>query len=240
MENQNFEKKSLRIISFDPDGKFKPSESDRDYISKHCVAFANANGGTLVIGIEDKQIIPPTSQKIDDLDLPNKLKKRISDITQNVSVNATIETNSNGGQTIKIEILPSRQTIASTNDGKYYLRVSDSSIALLPEELSRLLNDKPSFIWETKKTKVFADKINDEKLRNFISQIKSAEKERVSDFVKKMSDEEILEHYFFTDESYLTNLGILWIGSRQDRGKLSYCPTVTFLKYDEREERIKK
>ena len=55
-----------------------------------------------------------------------------------------------------------------------------------------------------------------------------------------MSDEEILEHYFFVDGDYLTNLGVLWIGLRKDRGNLSYCPTIHFIKYDEREEKVNK
>ena len=54
MENQIFENKSLKKLSFDSNGNWKPSESDRENIAKPCVAFANAkDGGTLFIGIED-------------------------------------------------------------------------------------------------------------------------------------------------------------------------------------------
>ena len=238
MENQNFEKKSLRKIKLDFDGDFKPTENDRENIAKHCVAFANASGGFLIIGIEDGEELPPANQKLTNPDLPNNLKNRISNLTQNVAVIANIKEYSNGGQTIEIKILRNEQSIASTNDGKYYLRVADNSLALLPEDLSQLLNDKPSFIWETKKTKIKKDAIDEDKLHKFLSEIRSSPK--VSKFVKDKSDEEVLEHYFFVDEGYLTNLGILWIGLRKDRGNLSYCPTIKFLKYDERGNRVKK
>ncbi len=242
MENQIFENKSLKKLSFDSNGNWKPSESDRENIAKPCVAFANAkDGGTLFIGIEDGEKLPPATQIIFDQDLPNKIRKRISDLTQNVAVVARIQSYPNDGQAIEIKILPSKQTIASTNDGRYYLRISDNSVALLPEDLSQLLTDKPSFIWETqKKTNIPRERIDDGKLRNFISEIRSASETKVNNHIKQKSDEEILEHYFFTDGDCLTNLGVLWIGSRKDRGNISYCPTVVFLKYDERGERVKK
>lgn len=240
MENQNFENKSLKKLSFDSNGNWKPSESDRENITKPCVAFANAQGGTLFIGIEDGEEAPLATQIISDQDLPNKIRKRISDLTQNVAVVASIKSYPNNGQAIEIKILPSKQTIASTNDGRYYLRISDKSVPLLPEDLSQLLADKPSFIWEIRKTNVPRERIDDDKLRNFISEIRSAPEAKISNNIKQKSDEEILEHYFFTDGDYLTNLGVLWIGSRKDRGSLSYCPTVLFLKYDERGERVKK
>lgn len=245
MENQNFEKKSLKVLpEVDSEGNLRRLTSDqRDKIINPCVAFANSqDGGALIIGIEDGEELPPNTQIITDQDLPNKLRKRIGELSDGVGIKESkIKKYQNGGEAIVIEILPSQSVIAATSEGRYYIRNSHRTEKLMPNELSRLLNDKPSFIWETiVRNKAPIKNADDDKLRNFISQIRSANKERVSDHVKQKSDEEILEHYFFTDGDFLTNLGVLWIGSRQDRGRLSYCPTLTFLKFDEREERVKK
>jgi hypothetical protein len=51
---------------------------------------------------------------------------------------------------IELKVLPSISTIAGTTDGKYYYRISDNCNPLPPDELMRLLTDKPSYIWETK------------------------------------------------------------------------------------------
>ena len=43
-----------------------------------------------------------------------------------------------------------------------------------------------------------------------------------------------------SDGDFLTNLGVLWVGKRNDRAKLSYAPVVQFLKYDETGNRVHK
>ena len=55
-----------------------------------------------------------------------------------------------------------------------------------------------------------------------------------------MSDEEILEHYMLTQNNYLTNLGVLWLGTKQQRAGLHYAPSVQFIKYDELDKKIYK
>jgi len=122
MENQFFDKKSLlKILKKDSDGNYKFSESAKD-LAKDCVSFANSKGGIILIGIEDEEDLPPKDQIINDLDLPNKLTKRIAELTQNVFTKSEIKKYSNGGETIELRVYPSESTIASTNDGRYYIR----------------------------------------------------------------------------------------------------------------------
>lgn len=238
MENQFFDKKSLKILHKDAKGRFKNSKWDED-LAKDCVSFANTpRGGVIIIGIDDTNDIPPNDQIIQDIDLPNQIKKRIFELTHNVSAVADIKKYSNGGETIEIKISPSESTLASTKDGKYYIRSSDSCTPILPDELSRLFNDKPSFIWEKKLTTTPKERFDSNKSQNFISEIRASSK--VSKHIKEKSDEEILEHYFFIDGNFLTNLGVLWIGSRKDRSDLSCSPTIHFIKYDERGEKVNK
>jgi ATP-dependent DNA helicase RecG len=72
-----------------------------------------------------------------------------------------------------------------------------------------------------------------------VSDLKASDK--VSDFIKSKSIEEILEYYqLLSDEGYLTNLGVLWLGKPQQRAGLSYPITVQYIVYNEKEEKIRK
>jgi len=230
MENEIYEKKSLNVIS----GK----SPDWNQLAKDCVCFANAKGGKILIGIEDKEDFPPVDQVVRD-DLVNNTRKRISDLTINVGIIVSKKTASNGGEFIEIDIKPSVSSIASTTDGKYYIRIADSCKPILPDELSRLFTDKPAFIWETKVVqKVGINECDNYKLEKFIYEIKQSS--RVSDFVKQKSNEELLSYYQMYSEGFLTNLGILWVGKREHRARLQYAPVVQFIKYDNNGNKIGK
>jgi len=228
-ENQFIDKKRLDTVI----GK----TADWKELAKDCVCFANSRGGIIVIGIADGDILPPATQKI-DIDLPFKIKKKISENSVNVGINVTIKTAENDGEYIEIEILFSASTIAATTDGKYYYRSDDTCVPLLPDELSRLFTDKPSFIWETRKTRVPISEIDSVKFLKFKQDIKNST--RTSANVKQKNDDELLEHYFFAEDGFLTNLGVLWLGKRNDRAKLLFAPTIHFLKFDEREQKVNK
>ena len=230
IENSLYDKKSLKTVT----GK----SADFSELAKDCVAFANSKGGILAIGIEDDSDIPPENQRVSD-DLIVKIEKRIAENTINVGVRASKEVADNGGEYVNLKIFPSQASIASTSDGKYYLRIGDSSCPLTPDELTRLFNDKPSFIWETKITRYRLEESDGKKVNTFINDIKKSQ--RVSDFIKSLSDEEILNHYFLCDgRGFLTNLGVLWIGTRFQRGSISYPPVIQVIKYDADGNKINK
>lgn len=228
-ENQYIDKKRLDTVI----GK----TADWKELAKDCVCFANSRGGIILIGIADGDAAPPSNQKI-DTDLPFKIKKKIAENSVNVGVNAIIKTVENGGEFIELDVLFSASTIASTTDGKYYYRSDDTCVPLLPDELSRLFTDKPSFIWETRKTRIPISEIDSSKFLKFRHEIKDST--RASLNVKQKTDDELLDYYFFAEEGFLTNLGVLWLGKRNDRAKLLYAPTIHFLKFDEREQKVNK
>ncbi len=228
-ENQYIEKKKLAVVI----GK----SADWKELAKDCVCFANSRGGIIHIGIANNESLPPQNQKI-NTDLPFKIKKKISENTVNVGVSPLIKIADNGGEYIELEVLFSASTIASTTDGKYYYRSDDTCVPLLPDELSRLFTDKPSFIWETRKTRINISEIDASKFSNFKKDIQTST--RTSSNVKQKTDDELLEHYFFAEDGFFTNLGIMWLGKRNDRAKLLYSPTIHFLKFDEREQKVNK
>lgn len=230
LENQQVDKKSLRFLT-----KPKP---DWDELAKDCVAFANAHGGRILIGVEDRADAPPAGQKISS-ELPEKVQRSIQQKTINVSVIPSIRTAENGGEYLEILIQRSASSVAGTSDGRYYLRVSDECKPVYPDELLRLLNDRAAFTWETHPAlKVSRSETDSTKLNQFVRDVRASG--RVSAFVKEKSKPELLDHYLFTAGDYLTNLGILWVGKREHRARLHFAPSLQFIKYDEAGEKTDK
>jgi len=229
-EHQLLDKKSIRYTL----GKHKDARS----LAADCVGFANAVGGLIVFGIEDADLLPPADQRVPDA-MPEALRKRIGQLTVNVAVIASKVKADNGGEYIELRVLPSQQTIAGTSDGSYFIRVSDETKRLMPDDLGRLFADKSAFTWELQLTRQDAEADCDEsKLADFVRQMRGSD--RVSDFVKQKSTAELMEHYLFARENKLTNLGVLWLGTRQGRAALHYSPQIQYIKYDELGNKVQK
>lgn len=75
-ENSFRDQKSIRTLT-----KANPNWNE---IAKDCVSFANAQGGSLIFGIEDGDKLPPLGQKIPEK-LPAKLQKQIQGRTKGTS-----------------------------------------------------------------------------------------------------------------------------------------------------------
>lgn len=150
---------------------------------------------------------------------------------------ATIEISENGSEYIKIQVIRNSQSIASTTDGKYYIRVHDECKPIPPDEMARLAADKNAYLWEEQTNKkISSNQYDKQKCNVFLQEIRKSS--RVSSFVKEMSDEEILDFYFFQKNDTLTNLGVLWIGKRNDRASLLYPPAIQVIRYNERDEKV--
>lgn len=229
-ENSLLDKKSLKVVQ----GKtVNWKELAKDY-----VCFANGKGGIIFIGIEDNTDECSPEQKVSDM-LIEKINKTIPQRTIGVAINAKKEVHKNGGEYIELTVFRSAKTLASTTDGKYFIRISDTCKPIYPDQMPRVLADKEAFNWETVKyLNLSADDVDSVKKNIFLKEIRNSE--RVSDNIKGKLDEEILEYYFLTDEGKLTNLGVLWIGKRKDRARIHYAPSVQFIKYDEKDNKINK
>ena len=228
-ETKNIDKKSLKFL--------RGKQTEWTELAKDCVGFANAQGGFVFIGIEDKEKLPPENQRITDKNLPDTIQKSISQRCINVAVAATVETAANNAEYIKVQVFRNAQTMASTTDGKYYVRVHDECKPIPPDEMARLAADKNAFVWEEQTNKKVAANQFDEQKRNaFLEEIRNSA--RVSNFIKEKSDDDILDFYFFQKNGYLTNLGILWIGKRNDRASLLYPPAIQVIRYDNQDEKV--
>lgn len=229
-ENSTIEYKSLKKVV----GK----TADLKDLAKTCVCLANAQGGYLFLGIEDKEKLPPKEQKINQ-DEMNTVIKILRSLTDSVGlVNPEIKTHENGGEYFIIQIYPSMKTIATTSDGRVFVRVGDECTPIKGEELTRLAHEKGAFQWELVATKTHISQIESENIEKFINEIRGSD--RVSDFIKNQTDLDILEYYKLVEDGLLTNLGILWLGNFKQRSKLNYPITVQYIVYDEDEKKIRK
>ena len=126
-ESQYLDRKSAKI---------KPAD-----IARHLVAFANANGGILVIGIEDSGDITgfnyPEAKNINEfLEIPYTM------CVGSIRVSAEEKEIGNNDKILIFSIEPSEDSVIRTSDGKVYLRVGDKSKLLNHEQVTQLEYDK--------------------------------------------------------------------------------------------------
>ena len=227
-ENSLYDKKSLREIT----GK----NADWNEVAKDCVAFSNAQGGVIDYGIEDDADAPPADQKVSE-DITINLENKISGKTLNVSAHAEILTHENGGQYIRLHIARGTSS-AYTTSGKYFTRVSDNSVPLTGDDITRLSAEKGYYRWEDEESKWSWKDADKEKLIMLLQNLRNSN--RVSDFVKQKEDKELLDYYFLTVEESdkMTNLGVLFIGTQSQRGRLMNAPVVQCIQFDQYGDKV--
>lgn len=228
-EGQLLDQKSLRsVIS---------KGADWNELVKDCIAFANATGGRLLLGIEDGQDAPPAGQQI-PADLPDTIRRKIAERSVNVAVLPDVVTAANGGQYINLAI-PRAIAVASTTDGRYFLRVADQSKPVTGDDVLRLAAERAALPWETQTTlQVHRSAAAPDKLGKLVNALRASD--RVKPSVKEKSDDELLDHYQLAQGGYLTHLGILCLGQQHQRAQLTTAPVIQFIKYDEHGQKVNK
>ena len=229
LEGQLLDQKSLRAVL----GK----TADWNEIAKDCIAFANASGGRLLLGIEDGQDLPPAGQQIPS-DLPDTLRRKLAERTVNLAVLPDVVTAPNGGQYIELRILRA-MAVASTTDGRYFLRVADQSKPVTGDDVMRLASERSALPWETQITlHVPRAEIDAAKRDKLLAALRASDRVKAS--VKEKSDDELLDHYQLAQGQVLTHLGVLCLGRQHHRAQLTTAPVIQFIKYDEHGQKVNK
>ena len=228
-ESHHADRKSIRTIT-GTDAGFRD-------IAQDCVCFANGAGGTLYVGIEDGADAPPSSQRVDP-SLLDKIRKRIGELTVNVQILPRCEHHENGGEYIVIAVHRSTG-VASTSDGRYFLRIGDTCRPVVGDDVMRLIDERPETPWEAMTSNgVSVAELDPAKVARFCSDLRSSDRVKAS--VKEKSNDELLIHYNLTDCGTLTNLGVLLLGSPRHRIRLGSAPVVQVIKYDELDVKVAK
>ena len=228
-EDLHFDRKSLRTVT----GK-NPAWAE---LALDCVAFANAQGGRLLIGIEDGFEAPPPGQIIPP-GLTEAVVKRLRELTVNVGLAANITSAANGAESLTL-LVARAHGVASTSDGRYAIRIGDACKPVVGDDMARLFNDRPAQPWESLTVPGLAPAALDAGQRaGFVAAILASSRVKAS--VKEKSADELLAHYGLTDGVAVTHLGALLLGRRQDRERLGTAPVVQCIKYDEQGSKVNK
>lgn len=186
-EGQYLDRKSARI---------KPSD-----IARHIVAFANANGGVLAIGIEDNGEITGFNNK-DSKSINDFLNVPFSSCKGRLKVEHEIRKvtiDSKQDSILLLFIEPSEDAVIKTSDDKVYLRVGDKSKLLNHEQVTQLEYDKGE--------RIFEDIIVEDSSKDDVDlQLLQQYKEKLG---TSLSYEEILDARGLLKKGHLTNAGIL-------------------------------
>lgn len=228
-EGERLDRKSLRAVT----GK----TADFADLAKDCVCFANGSGGQLLIGIEDDATEPPTDQRI-PTGLLDRVRTRIGELTVNVNAAAEVRAGDSGGEYVVLTVARA-VGVASTSDGRYFLRVGDDCKPITGDDVLRLVTERPSVPWETMTSllvpRARADAVKRER---FCTALRASD--RVKESVREKADDELIDHYGLADGGVLTNLGVLLVGAAPDRSRLGTAPVVQAIKYDERGVKVGK
>ena len=101
-------------------------------------------------------------------DLSVKLLNEIAGKTVNVSAYAEVIVAYNGGKFLRPSIHRNAHSLASKSDGRYYLRVGDSSKPVLGDEFFRLAGEKDSTKWENIRSQYDWQKSDKDKLSDLL------------------------------------------------------------------------
>lgn len=172
-----------------------------EYLKTIC-AFANTEGGELIIGIDDKGTILGVTD-LDDLlvEIPNRIKNRLGIVPD---VKSEIQ---KGKEIIIVSVSPSYAPISY--DGKYYIRSGSNTFELKGEELTRFLIKKTGKSWdEYIEEKATLDDIDFQTVEHF----KLLAAERVPSINQEADPIKILEKLNLLEEGKLKKAAILLFG----------------------------
>ena len=219
--------------------KIKTGSADFKDLAKTCVCLANAQGGEIYIGFEDKTHLPPSDQRVSEEEV-NETVKKLRGLAFSVSIlHSPVLKHSNGGEYFVITVQPSLKSTATTSDGKIYIRAGEECSPVRSEDIHRIAAEKQAFQWELVLHPSLAlNDVNPDEVKQFVSDIRSSDK--VKNLIKEKSDIEILEHYNLADSNKLTSLGILWLGYPRQRARLAYPITVQYIVYDHLDKKVRK
>lgn len=229
-ENSLYDKKSLLTIT--------SKKIDWKEIVKDVVGFSNAEGGIIEFGIEDDANIPDSNQKISE-SLRVMLVNNINGKSNGVQISAEKKVYENGGETILLHVRRSN-VMATTSDGRVFMRNGDNCEPITGEDLHRLAEDKGCYSWELQVSNYNISDCDASRLEFILTSLRASD--RVSDFVKEKTDIELLRYFALLseDNDLMTFLGVTFLGTQAQRQRISNAPTLQCFKFDEYGEKINK
>ena len=211
LENQYLERKSARVEPLD--------------ILKHLVAFANADGGSLVIGVEDNGEITgfnnSKAHKIDEFKNMTVTKLRDTSILPKYEIFDVKNKKGEEDKILVISVEPAYDRVIKSYDSNVYLRQFDKTEKLNHEQITQLEYDRGQ--------RYFEDEVVED------SSMEDIDLELVESYRKNMNLtnsnlEDILKARNFIKKGLLTNACVLLFAKEPTK----YLPQarLKFVRYD--------
>ena len=194
-------KKELKFLISEGEGynlEFKETFSSE--LAKEICAFANANGGKIILGITDKK-------QIKGIEITNRLKSQIYDLCRNLDpkLGVTLDEIEN---ILIIDVQEGTNKPYSAN-GKFFMRQGTNSQQLTREEIRTFFQKEGLILFDEKSNQKF----------NFEADFN---KEAFNLFLKKSNISQIL-----SKEEILRNLELLEKDKLKNAGVLLFCNKIT-------------
>lgn len=185
--------------------EFKSNWRD-EYLRVIC-AFANADGGKLVIGVDDNGNLEGVrnSKKLLE-DIPNKIRNKLGIIP-------SVEVEQRESKDI-IGISVSSSSVPISYDGKYYLRSGSTNLELERNELANFLMRKVGKTWdEFIEERASLNDINPETIESF----KKLAEDRIPSIVSEKDHSVVLEKLNLLEGDKLKRAAVLLFGKNPQK-----------------------
>ena len=186
-------KKELDFLLNEGEGynlEFKETDSN---LAKEICAFANANGGKVLLGVTD-------DGKIKGVNITNKFKSQVTDLVRNFDpkFQVTLEEVDN----ILVVNVPEGTNKPYSVNGKFYLRYGPNSQQLSRDEIREFFLKEGLILWDEKENQDFnlEKDFSKEAFNNFIQR---------SNLTKVLSKKELLQNLSLLKNDHLKNAGVL-------------------------------
>lgn len=179
----------------------------RDEYLKVVCAFANAEGGNLIIGIDDRgnPVGIKDAKKLLE-DLPNKVRNKLGIIP-------SVEIKKRKDKEI-INIITNPSSVPISYDGKYYIRSGSTVMELRGNDLANFLMKKLGRTWDDFiEERASFDDLNPETIEKF----KKLAEDRIPSIIREKSHKAILEKLNLMDKGIPKRAAILLFGKNPQR-----------------------
>ena len=184
--------------------EYKESWHD-DYLKWIC-GFANAQGGTLYVGIDDngKSVGVRDAKKLLE-DLPNKIRDALGIIaTVNIIQKDNIDV---------LEIRVPSYNVPISCKGAFYIRSGATNQKLTGLELEHFIMRKRGATWDNSPLPIFTEKdISENAIEAFKK--RAVNKSRINPAVLNENTSELLKKLHLVNNGYLTNAAMLLLISK--------------------------
>ncbi len=200
---------NVEAFTHDPEGHYfdrKSARKDTDEIAKHLMAFANAAGGKLVVGIEDDGTV--TGFKRDGAHSIEAFEQaHVTALSPSPRVEAErLETVNDKGEDDQVLVMDvpcsENQVVRRRKDGKVALRQGDKSVWLDYEQIRSLEYDKGEYFFESE---VLLDTSIEDVDREALDMYRRA-------LGASVDDEKLLRSLGVLKDGHLTNAGMMLFG----------------------------